>query len=436
MTAPPSQSMSWSVSLAITAVAIEFCVSANALTWLGIPYVTEGGFLPEKLHPGTYLLCLAFVIRGMSQTRLDSKMWCLLGGDKKLVIYFGCLSVCLVYMVMTTGAGNMVVLLDTFLPAGMLACIVRDASSKELNVLLCVFQCGVCLNAALALAEAAAHVTLIPLYLNEVEYHAVGGEFRPTAFYDHPLTGGVMTLMGLATAPRSHAWRFGYLVLAGAALIAFGGRVAVAAAMVSAVTMAGTKLVSRVLHRSHIAFQFMLQCSLYLAISVVTTVAALGAGFGERLLGHLYWDPSAQIRLTEWSLLKDLTRTQLIFGTKREDLLDLLTPLWLQSGVEQIENFWLLMFVSLGAVGFTVFVLGFSTFLVWCWQRTGLRGRILLLSVMAVVSTSNSLGRKSTLLVGLVAAIACNSEWWPSQRRKILAPAIPKVRGVFVPADR
>jgi hypothetical protein len=436
MTVAPAQSMSWAMWLAIAGVVIEFSVSANVLTWIGVSYVSEGGFLPEKLHPGTYLLCFAFVIQVMRQARLNDKIWCLFGGDRKLVIYFGCLGACLIYMMMTTGTRNMVVLLDTFLPAGMLACVVHNASARELNVLLYVFRCGICANATLALAEAAAHVTLVPLYLNELEYHPIGGEFRPTALYDHPLTGGVMTLMGVANAPRSLVWRFGYLALAGAALIAFGGRVAVAAAMVSAVMLAGATLFTQVLHRDRRAFRFMLQCGLYLTICLIVAVVALEAGFGERLVSHLYWDPSAQVRLAQWALLKDLTGTQLIFGTRREDLLALLTPLWLQSGVEQIENFWLLMFVSLGAVGFSVFITGFLTLLAWCWQRTGLRGRVLLLSVVAVVSTSNSLGRKSTLLVGLVAATACCSERRPSRNRKILAPAAPAMLGVFVPANR
>jgi hypothetical protein len=85
----------------------------------------------------------------------------------------------------------------------------------------------------------------------------------------------------------------------------------------------------------------------------------------------------------------------------------MLNRLWLDYGVEVIENFWLLMFVSLGFAGFLIFLVGFFSLLCWCWARSGLRGRVLLVAVVAVASTSNSLGRKSTLLVGLVAAISC-----------------------------
>jgi hypothetical protein len=56
-----------------------------------------------------------------------------------------------------------------------------------------------------------------------------------------------------------------------------------------------------------------------------------------------------------------------------------------------------------------MFLAGFSSLLCWCWSRTNLRGRVLLVAIIFVASTSNSLGRKSTLLVGLVASISCVS---------------------------
>ena len=426
-----SSRLSWPVALAATAIASEFCISANVLTWIGVPYVTEGGALPEKINPGTYLLCLAFAVQILSQDRPNRTVWLLLGGDRKLVLYLGCLVLCLCYMLLTTGTGNMIVLLDTFLPAGLLASILRDATSAELHVVLIVFRCGICANAVLALCEAIAHATLVPLYLNDVEYHPIEGEFRPTSLYDHPLTGGVMTLMGLWQAPRTGLFRCVYLALCSAALLAFGGRVAVAAVLVSAVFLAGSALLRRVLRRDRRALHLLLCYGASWVACTAIAAVLIAAGFGERLLGHLYWDQSAQVRLAQWSLFKDLSFWQVLLGTRRDDMLALLAPLWLRSGVGVLENFWLLMFVSLGCLGFPFFVTAFFTLLSWCWQRTALQGRVLLVSVVIVVSTSNSLGRKSTLLVGLVAAVACLPEWRPASGAKRIAhnprtlPALP-----------
>ncbi len=399
------------MALAITAIAMEFCISANVLTWIGVPYVTEGGALPEKINPGTYLLCIAFAAQIARQGRSNQTLWTLFGGDRNLALYFSCIFSCLIYMLLTTGTGNMIVLVDTFMPAGLLASIVRNATREELRILRSVFRCGICANALLALGEATAHATLVPLYLNDMEYHAIDGEFRPTAFYDHPLTGGIMTLMGLSQAPRAGWLRFAYLALCTAALMSFGGRVAAAVAVMSVIFLAGTALLGRVFRHDSKALHLLLCHASSLLAGASVAIVSIVAGFGERLSGHLYWDQSAQVRLAQWSLFRDLTFWQVLLGARREDMLALLAPLWLRSGVGVLENFWLLMFISLGALGFPIFVVGLYALLSWCWKRSSLRGRVLLVSVLIVVSTSNSLGRKSTLLVGLVAALACLPEW-------------------------
>jgi hypothetical protein len=173
----------------------------------------------------------------------------------------------------------------------------------------------------------------------------------------------------------------------------------------------------RVLHRDQRALQLLFWYGMSLIACAAIGVGSISAGLGERLLTHLYWDQSAQVRLAQWTVFSDLSVWQVLLGARREDMLALLAPLWLRSGVGVLENFWLLMFVSLGAIGFPIFVLAFYALLSWCWKRTGARGRVLLASFVIVVSTSNSLGRKSTLLVALVAAIACLPEWRPASPR-------------------
>jgi hypothetical protein len=431
-----TEPISWPMTLAVFAIAVEFCVSANLLTWIGVPYVTDGGFLPEKIHPGTYLLCLAFVARVVNQVRPNDAFWQFLGGDGKLVMYFGSLAFCAVYMLLTTGSGNLIVLFDTFLPAGLLASVVCGASPRELRFLRSVFRFGICLNAIIALVEVATHATLVPLYLNKIEYQPTDGEFRPIALYDHPLTGGVMTLIGLAVAPCGRWWRLVYLFLCGAALIAFGGRVAGVAAVMSAVILAAVTFFGRALRRDRAAMTTLLYYGMTICACAATAMGCFAAGFGERLLRHLYWDQSAQVRVAQWKVFEDLTAWQIVFGTRRADLLALLSPLWLQSGVGVIENFWLLMFIGLGVVGFPIFIVAFSTLISWCWERTRLRGHVLLVSFVVVVSTSNSLGRKSTLLVGLIAATACLPEWRVRRNNRVSTLFLLPFDSILMRVDR
>jgi hypothetical protein len=401
----------WSAAfrLVVCALAIEFCVSANLLTWVGIPYMTEGGALPSKIHPGSYVLCAAFLVHCAGQGRLNGFCWTVVGQGRWLAAYLVAIVSCLCYALLTTGTGNLIVLIDTFLPAGLAAAVLQTASIRELHALRRLLQWGVMLNAVLALGEAATHESLVPLYLNSTEYQAPVGEFRPTALYDHPLTGGVMTMIGLALPPQHFVLRSTYMCLLLGAMLAFGGRVAVAAIAMSWLFLACFDLGRRVLLRDKRAANL---CISYLGVVLIGTAclaAALCAGLGSRLMRHLYWDPSAQVRLAQWHLIGELTLSQMVFGAERKDLITLLNPLWLNYGVEVIENFWLLMFATLGAAGFLMFLAGFSSLLCWCWSRTNLRGRVLLVAIIFVASTSNSLGRKSTLLVGLVASISCVS---------------------------
>jgi len=408
--------------LVVCALAIEFCVSANLLTWAGVPYMTDGGALPLKIHPGTYVLFAAFLVHCARQGRPSGFFWTVVGQDRWLAVYLIAILTCLCYALLTTGTGNLIVLIDTFLPAGLTAAVLQNASRRELDALRRLLQWGVMLNAILALGEAAAHASLVPLYLNSTEYQAPVEEFRPTALYDHPLTGGVMTMIGLALPPRHVVLRGLYTCVLLGAMLAFGGRVAAAAVAMSWVFLVCFDLGRRVLRRDRRAAHL---CVSYLGGVLIGTgclAAALCAGLGSRLTRHLYWDPSAQVRLAQWTLISELTPSQLVFGTARKDLIALLDPLWLNYGVEVIENFWLLMFASLGAAGFLIFLAGFSSLLCWCWSRTTLHGRVLLVAVILVASTSNSLGRKSTLLVGLVAAISCLSvertSIWPALRNE------------------
>jgi hypothetical protein len=211
-----------------------------------------------------------------------------------------------------------------------------------------------------------------------------------------------MMMMGLTLAPSGRVG-VAYRILIWAAMVAFGGRVALGITAAGIVGRFGFRRLRRVLSRDRRQGAGLVAAGAGAAAALACGLGALALGMGGRVAGHLYWDDSAQVRLAQWQILGQLDAWQVMLGTPRDVLLAQINALRLATGVEVIENFWLLMFVSLGVVGFPIFLAAIAALSRWCWQTAGGRGRALLVEVLLVASASNSLGRKSTVLVCLVA---------------------------------
>jgi hypothetical protein len=140
-------------------------------------------------------------------------------------------------------------------------------------------------------------------------------------------------------------------------------------------------------------------------LAFVILVASANGGIGTRLSAHLYWDTSAQVRLSQFGILSLLTPRELLFGCGRTELLALIEPLRLSAHVGVIENFWLLALVTLGLIAYPIFVMSFVALIHRLWQLNDAPGKIMIMTFVCVASSSNSLGRKSTLLVALVACV-------------------------------
>ena len=92
---------------------------------------------------------------------------------------------------------------------------------------------------------------------------------------------------------------------------------------------------------------------------------------------------------------------------------------------------WERLATDLGALGFPLFVAGVLCLVVWCWRRAGLPGRLMLLGVLVVASTSSSLGRKSNVLTVLVPAVLVSAPHGLARERPArdaAAIAAPRLR--------
>jgi hypothetical protein len=416
--------------LATLALVVEFTVSANLLTAAGSLYVSDGGWLAEKLHPGSYLAAGAMAARLASGGHPVRATWSLAWREPDLALFLAAIAFCVLYAAAMTGPGNLITLLDSFLPAGMIGAALAGMTNVESARLQNVLRALLLLNACVALGEAAMGAHLVPIDPVIPERAA---DFRPTSLYDHPLTGAAATMLGMFLLPdpaRRPLAACAYGTCMFAALLVFGGR---AALLLTVLFMAGW-------YACCVGQKVAQRCVTPAQLTPVLTAAAAGGaalcgvlatGLGERLVAHLYWDPSARARLDQLQILKLLNTPQLVFGCRRADLVAMIEPLRLQSGVDVLENFWLLMFVSLGALCFPVFMVGMLALVRSLWRRSDAPGRMMIAALLVAASASNSLGRKSTLLVLLVACVMASGTRVSRSHRGVLAvefrSALPSV---------
>ncbi len=410
--AVPSRRISAASHAALASVLVELSIGANLLTWIGSRYVADGGTLAEKLHPGTYLAYVAALLALAGPRGGMGLLW----RQRELAAFLLCIIGCIGLAAIFTGTSNLIVLFDNFLPAGCLGLALAEAPPPARARLKLLLQLGIFANAMLALGEFAAGSHLLPLYLNGVAATELAEDFRPIALYDHPLTGATATLIGFFVAPSAR-WplrRALYLLGLAAGLVAFGGRAALAAGLLACLWLAAGTARTAWATRRPLSGWTLARAATLLGLLGIFAAVALDAGFAGRIAHHGVWDASAQSRLLQWQILSWLDTRQILFGAARPDLLAHLEMLRLASGIDVIENFALLMFATLGVIGFPLFLFGLWWLLLWCWRRSGPPGRLLVVCFLLAISASNSLGRKSTLL--LLFTATCMATWREMER--------------------
>jgi hypothetical protein len=125
-------------------------------------------------------------------------------------------------------------------------------------------------------------------------------------------------------------------------------------------------------------------------------------------MDNLYYDDSAAVRTTQWEVLGYLDLRNWLFGISHVDLDILKYQIGLGGKDTDIENCWLLMFLNLGGVGFSVFLVVLGAFAVHLCRQTGsMFGWLMIVSSLIIDSTSNSLGvRTNDLLIQVAFAVA------------------------------
>jgi hypothetical protein len=423
-------------------VLLNMLVSASLLYAAGINYTSPGGSPFAKLHPGTYLAMLAFALVLWERHAPLATLREYWRRERAIMCFILSLLWCVLLALIVNGPTGTAVYIESFAPAAILVLILGRAPQATLRRLGYAMLALFALNVAIALIETTLHQRLIPLYLGgDALTKEFKVDFRATGLWDHPLTGSSMTMIAMVlimAMPLALAWRAALALLFLAGLISFGGRTALA---LTVVTLAGygctwfaRQVVSRRLRPWHLAAVVITM----LVVPAFIWAVATQTSAGERLMAHMYWDDSAQNRAVQFQVLSNMTPRELLFGTSFDRIGQIIYQIGLSVPFDEIEDFWLVIMVQVGIFGFIGFAAGFLVFVARVWNFSSTPGRVILVLVLLIASTSNSLGRKSNLLTIAVATIlVANAFRRPmpqvAPRASVLARQGPVFAGPAIP---
>jgi hypothetical protein len=349
------------------------------------------------------------------------------------LLFLVMMALCMVHAVFNSGAdGGLMVFVDTFMCAGLLALLLSHASIKQRRTLAYLLLAVFVLNAIIALSEIVTHRSLVPHTSLPLDDSTVpSDEWRATGLNDSSLAGAMIMQMGLflVIAMRTR-WTMPLLAIMLLALASFGGRAAMAVSFIALMVLLIGQIVRGVMERRLTRDMIMG----FVGASVVAPALIwliLTTTLGERIVSHMLLnDSSAEERGLAWDILGLLDSQKILLGSSLQTVQDYID--WLH--VMEIENPWLALFLVLGIVGSVYFLIGFVPFVVHLWRTGGLLGQVLILTELIVASTSNSIGRKSPELVVMVAAVyACSAYRTQSspvvRRRPIFLPVYGRFHG-------
>lgn len=403
---------------AVSAVILQLIFSANVLAVLGVNI--------GHIHPATFILVIC---ASCSLAQGDVPLSRRFRGSPALMLFVMGIPLLVLYSIYFTGLTGSTVFIETFWSAGLLALVLEPATAKQKRRLATILIALVLVNILVGLHESLTHTALFPINYGDADASLparteIVDDFRAHAFYSHPLSASLVTSMAFFLL---YTMRL-RLVLAApifcimlVGLLAFGGRTAlVITALVSAAT-AGYLLLAGLFKRNLRPDFALCILTAAVAIPIIVAVVMTQTTIADRIVDTFYYDGSAAVRVTQWEILNRINLSNWLFGISKPDLAVLKFQIGLGGRDTDIENFWILIFLDLGLIGFSVFVTIFLGFVVHMARRTGsLYGWLLVGSAMMIDSTSNSLGVWSNdlmLEVAFLIAIAGFRDFVPVPRR-------------------
>ena len=390
-----------------------FAVSGVSLDALGYHYDVEGGSALQKIHPATSMSAVALGIRWLARPSF-SNVHHLLLEEPGLVVALASVAVVIAY----SAAFLQVPVtppIDSYLMPVLVCLLLKDMSQYAIRIIAVVVLAIYVVNDLTALYEYTTSSRVFFVIPPDVTGHpeAVGSEtfdwkghlawdWRSSAMFGHPLDNALMTgCMIMVLQARAAGWipvlmRAGLILLSFAAMVTFGGRVALALVIAMSAALWGIRAVRFVLASRRLSFG---------ALGVACATAPLVGGglaiafdrgvfdkFFERFIDD---EGSAETRIVMWRLFEQIPWSDLVTGPDQ-----VVVSMWQRlQGLELgIESFWAGMPLAYGLAMSAVIIAGWIGLFAYLSKATQREAWLPILYFMIVGSTSAGLASKTTSL--------------------------------------
>ena len=396
---PASRAFAW--WLFATGVALSMLLSSTALLNLGIPYDAPYGPVVAKIHPGSYVLVLAWFVALASHGNPIGVAVAQWRGQPLLATYFAAMVTIFAWVIYRHGSSGAAYILQTlWMPAIAAFTMLLLGPLRQRQTLSLVMGLLAC-NGALALVEFATKSRLVTIVPGQYGFDY----FRASAFLGHPLMNSNVTIALLPAVlllPLKPPARIALGLLLVASVLSFGSRTA----LIGGVVVYGACLLAYLLHGVvHGRYSYLQvtggSVALLLGLSAMAGVV-LATGLGERIFQNLFWDNSASVRTRVWAAFDHLRGADWWLGLPPAGIDRIALAMGLDPRFEAIENFWIYTYLQFGAIGYVPFIVGLGCLIVWMLKVSPLPMRVAVLLFFLVASTANALSSKSPALTLLV----------------------------------
>ncbi|WP_295446157.1 VpsF family polysaccharide biosynthesis protein [uncultured Thiodictyon sp.] len=398
---PPNQRLP--VVLAGLGLALYLLISNNLLVSLGIPYDIPGGGFVFKLHPGTYLIALGFMVLCFRANPRAHWRRLFAIAPAPLILTLVVIGV-LVHTLIRFGPSGNAFFIDSLLAPALLALVLLDATPEAQRFLFWMTLALLTVNALLAIGESLTEWRLTPYMAGDQPI--LDDYFRSTALGGHPLNNALRTgtlLIACLILPRLLLiFLIPLLVLA---LLTFGGRTALVMSLLLLGGWGAYYFLRGIINRTfdvRLVFGLIL-VTLMLVVIIATLTVSLG--LGERIFQNLSWDSSAESRILVFGVFRFVRLDEWLWGMGQDRIETVQDILRATTSLSYLENVWVQLLIHLGLGWFVLLgsaLVGMIINLAW---RAPLPIKLAAMLFLILISTNNSLASKSQDLAILVAIL-------------------------------